>query len=63
MRRFTLSVVELRFGASYWVGILAEVEPDGEIAARFNLNAREVESRVTVLYLHTYPCSAIIFTC
>jgi hypothetical protein len=42
MYRFALSVVELRFGAFYWVGILAEVSLDGEIAARFNLKAREV---------------------
>jgi hypothetical protein len=42
MYRLALSVVELRFGAFYWVGILAEVSLDGEIAARFNLKAREV---------------------
>ena len=42
MYRIALSVVELRFGAFYWVGMLAEISPDGEIAARFNLNAREI---------------------
>jgi len=45
MYRFALSVVELRSdGAFYWVGILAEISPDEEIAARLNLKAREVES-------------------
>jgi hypothetical protein len=34
----------LRFEAFYWVGILAEISPDEEIAARLNLKAREVES-------------------
>jgi hypothetical protein len=55
MYRFALSVVELRFGAFYWVGIAAEISPDGEIAARFNLNAREME------YLH--PCGALLSAC
>jgi hypothetical protein len=43
------------------VGMLAEVEPDGEIVR--GLTLMHVKLNLDLAVLHTYPCGAIVFTC